>query len=374
MRYRLFLAFVVVLVPFFILWNMSLGGTTTTPNPSPTSAEAPSGIPLRVLGQKRGIDIGTAVDLSAFKVDANYRAVAAREFDMLVPENAWKFEQVHPTPHRYDFREVDTLIEFAKANHMQVRGHPLVWHYSLPKWVDKGNFSREELLEILHNHINTVVGRYRGQIPVWDVVNEAMNRDGSLRDTIWLRNIGPEYIDLAFRWVHEADPQALLFYGDYSAEEINQKSDGIYTLVSGLLQRGVPIDGVGFQSHLGLSYLPDMDSLAQNFRRFNDLGLQVQFTELDMKIQDGEHGLEERLAQQAKAYGDLLRVCLEAEKCTALITWGFTDRYTWIANATGEVEAPLIFDASYRPKPAYETIHKLLSSNPTKGASSRSGL
>ncbi|HEY9675173.1 MAG TPA: endo-1,4-beta-xylanase, partial [Waterburya sp.] len=119
-------------------------------------------------------------------------------------------------------------------------------------------------------------------------------------------------------------------------------------------------------------YLPDMDSLAQNFRRFNELGLQVQFTELDMKIQDGQHGLEERLAEQAKAYGDLVRVCLEAKKCTALITWGFTDRYTWIANATGEVEAPLIFDASYRPKPAYETIHKLLTSNPSRGASSNS--
>lgn len=372
MRYRLFLALVVVLMPFFILWNMSLGGTTTTPNPSPISAGEPSEIPLRVLGQKRGIAIGTAVDTASFQVDANYRAVLAREFDMLVPENAWKFEEVHPTPNRYDFREVDTLMEFAKANHMQVRGHPLVWHYSLPKWVDKGNFSREELLEILHNHINTVVGRYRGQIPIWDVVNEAMNRDGSLRDTIWLRNIGPEYIDLAFRWVHEADPQALLFYGDYSAEEINQKSDGIYTLVSGLLQRGVPIDGVGFQSHLGLSYLPDMDSLARNFRRFNDLGLQVQFTELDMKIQDGQNGLEERLVEQARAYGNLLRVCLEAKKCTALITWGFTDRYTWIANATGEVEAPLIFDASYRPKPAYEALHKLLSSNPSRGASSNS--
>lgn len=371
MRYRLFLALViVVLVPFFILVSMS--GTPATPNLSPTSAAEPSGIPLRVLGKKRGIGIGTAVDLSSFKVDANYRAVLAREFDMLVPENAWKFEQVHPTRDRYDFTDVDTLIEFAKANQMQVRGHPLVWHYSLPKWVDKGDFSREELLDILHNHINTVVGRYRGQIPVWDVVNEAMNRDGSLRDTIWLRSIGPEYIDLAFRWVHEADPQALLFYGDYSAEEINQKSDGIYTLVSGLLQRGVPIDGVGFQSHLGLSYLPDMDSLAQNFRRFNELGLQVQFTELDMKIQDGQHGLEERLAEQAKAYGDLVRVCLEAKKCTALITWGFTDRYTWIANATGEVEAPLIFDASYRPKPAYETIHKLLTSNPSRGASSNS--
>ncbi|HEY9832635.1 MAG TPA: endo-1,4-beta-xylanase, partial [Stenomitos sp.] len=126
------------------------------------------------------------------------------------------------------------------------------------------------------------------------------------------------------------------------------------------LQRGVPIDGVGFQSHLGLSYLPKLNSLAQNFERFNQLGLEVQFTELDMKIQDGKGSLEKRLAEQAKAYSDLLRVCLQAKKCTALITWGFTDRYTWIADVTGEVEAPLIFDASYRPKPAYEAIKEVL--------------
>jgi endo-1,4-beta-xylanase len=109
--------------------------------------------------------------------------------------------------------QVDALINFAKDNNMEVRGHPLVWHYSLPKWINEGNFSRDELIEILRTHIKTLVGRYRGQIPVWDVLNEAINRDGSLRDTIWLRNIGPEYIDMAFQWAHEADPQAKLFYG-----------------------------------------------------------------------------------------------------------------------------------------------------------------
>ncbi len=361
MKYRLFLALVVfVWVPFLIVFRVS--GTPSAPTPTPTNLTETSGTSLRSLAQKRGIGIGTSVDLSPFRSDRNYRDVLAREFDILVPENAWKFENVHPERDRYDFSQVDELIEFAKAHHMQVRGHPLVWHYSLPKWVDKGNFSRDELIEILRDHIQTVVGHYRGQIPAWDVVNEAINRDGSLRDTIWLRNIGPEYIEMAYRWAHEADPQAKLFYGDYSTEEIAHKSDGVYTLVSNLLQRGVPIHGVGFQSHLGLSYLPKLDSLAKNFERFNKLGLEVQFTELDMKIQDGKGSKEKRLADQAKAYRDLLQVCVSAPKCTALITWGFTDRYTWIANVTGEVEAPLIFDESYNPKPAYEAIQEVLSS------------
>ena len=361
MKYRLLIALIVfVWVPFLIMFRGS--ATPSVPTPSPAPAAETSEPSLRSLAQKRGIGIGTSVDWPPFTNDANYREVLAREFEILVPENAWKFEFVHPTRERYEFGQVDALINFAKDNNMEVRGHPLVWHYSLPKWINEGNFSRDELIEILRTHIKTLVGRYRDQIPVWDVLNEAINRDGSLRDTIWLRNIGPEYIDLAYRWAHEADPQAKLFYGEYMTEEINPKSDGVYTLVSGMIQRGVPIHGVGFQSHLGLSYLPKLDSLTQNFNRFNQLGLEVQFTELDMKIQDGKGSLEKRLAEQAKAYSDLLRVCLQAKKCTALITWGFTDRYTWIANVTGEVEAPLIFDESYRPKPAYKAIQEVLSS------------
>jgi endo-1,4-beta-xylanase len=361
MKYRLLIALIVcVWLPFLIMFRGS--ATPSAPTPSSAAAAETSGLSLRSLAQKRGIGIGTSVDLGPFSSDSNYRAVIAREFEILVPENAWKFEFVHPTRDRYEFGQVDTLINFAKDNNMEVRGHPLVWHYSLPKWINEGNFSRDELIKILETHVKTLVGRYRGQITTWDVVNEAINRDGSLRDTIWLRNIGPEYIDMAFQWAHEADPQAKLFYGEYMTEEINQKSDGVYTLVSGLLQRGIPIDGVGFQSHLGLSYLPSLDSLTQNFDRFNQLGLEVQFTELDIKIQDGKGSLEKRLAEQAKAYSDLLKVCLQAKKCTALITWGFTDRYTWIAAVTGEVEAPLIFDASYRPKPAYNAIKEVLSS------------
>ncbi len=361
MKSRLALALVLfVLVPFLILFGVSSTPSTSTPSPAPVAET--SGTSLRFLGQKRGIKIGAAVDLPHFNNDLNYRAVLAREFNVLVPENAWKFEVVHPIRKRYNFTQVDTLIEFAKTHNMEVRGHPLVWHYSIPKWLDKGNFSRDEWIAILREHIQTVVGRYRGQIPVWDVVNEAINRDGSLRDTIWLRNIGPEYIDMAFRWAHEADPQAKLFYGDYMIEELNYKSDGVYTLVSGLVQRGVPIDGIGIQGHLGLSYLPELKSLTNNFDRFNQLGLDVQFTELDIKIMDGQGSREERLAKQAEAYRDLFQVCLRAKTCTGMHMWGFTDRYTWIADATGEVEAPLIFDESYRPKSAYNAIKEVLSS------------
>ena len=356
MKQRLFLALVVlVMVSFSIVFRVD----STPPTPAPAAEKSDS---LRSIVQKQGFGIGTAVELSQIQKDAKYREVLIREFNLLVPENAWKFNQIHPKRDRYNFTDVDALIDFAKANNMQMRGHPLVWHYSLPQWVEYGNYTRDELIEILRNHIQTVVGRYRGQVAVWDVVNEIINRDGSWRDTIWLRKIGPEYIDMAFRWAHEADPQARLFYGDYSSEEVGQKSDGIYTMVAGMLQRGVPINGIGFQAHLRLDYLPNLDSLAQNFERFNKLGLEVQFTELDITIHDSKGSKEERLAGQARAYADLLRVCRRAQKCTGYVTWGFTDRYTWIANTTGELDAPLIFDQSYRPKPAYEAIKEVLMS------------
>jgi endo-1,4-beta-xylanase len=357
MKHRLLLALVVLLlVPCLVVLRVS-----STPSAPAATAETATSTSLRSLGQKRGVSIGAAVQSAPLQYDANYRAVLTREFNIMVPENAWKFELVHPKRDRYNFGEVDALMAFAKANHMQVRGHPLVWYYALPTWLTKGNFSRDELIGILREHIQTVVGRYRGQVAIWDVVNEALNRDGSWRDTIWLRKIGPEYIDLAFRWAHEADPQARLFYGDYSNEELNQKSDGMYTMVTGMLQRGVPINGVGFQSHLSVDYPTRLDLLAKNIKRFEELGIEVQFTELDINIGDGGNR-KEQLAQQAEQYGNLLRECLRSEKCTGFITWGFTDRYSWIGALTGKPGAPLIFDTSYSPKPAYNALKEVLSS------------
>ncbi len=360
MKHRLFLALVVfVLVPLLMMLQVS--GTLSTP--APARYPDASGTSLRSLAESRGFGIGAAVQLHPLQSDANYRTVLAREFNILVPENSFKFQVVHPTRDRYDFREVDALIAFAQANNMQVRGHPLLWHENLPIWLTDGNFTRKDLLEIMHQHIQTLVSRYRGKVFAWDVVNEALNRDGSLRDTIWLRHIGPEYLDLAFRWAHEADPQARLFYSDYGNDEVGRKANAMYTLVANLRQRGVPIDGVGFQTHKGIAYAPRLNLLSENIRRHGELGLEVQFTELDVKIQDGKGSQEERLAEQARTYQNLLQVCLSYQNCTAFITWGFTDRYSWLAGLTGNAgESPLLFDESYRPKPAYNAVKQVLSS------------
>lgn len=356
MKHRLVLALVVlVLVPFLVMFRVS--STPSAPAPSPTADT--SGTSLRSLAQKRGINIGTAVGLEPLQNDSTYRKVLAREFNVIVPENAMKFAVVHPKRNQYNFGQLDALVTFAKAHGMQVRGHPLVWHYSLPSWLEKGNFTREELKVILRDHIQTVVGRYRGQIAVWDIANEVVTRDGSFVDSIWLREIGPEYLDLAFRWAHEADPKARLYYNEYSAEEISEKSDAVYNLANGMLQRGVPIHGIGLQMHKLVNW-SFSSSVADNIKRIGELGLEVSITEMDISIAEGTGPREERLAKQARLYGDMMRVCLLAPHCKTFAIWGFTDRYTWATSWLGTEGSPLIFDELYRPKGSYKALEEAL--------------
>jgi len=208
----------------------------------------------------------------------------------------------------------------------------------------------------MKDHIFTVVSHYRGQVNMWDVVNEAIGNDGKMRDTLWYRDIGPDYLDWAFRWAHEANPQAHLFYNDYGAEGLNLKSDAVYSLVKGMLQRGVPIYGVGLQMHTSILNAPVKQDVIANMNRLAALGLKVQITEMDVQIQGDTRPMAQRLTAQAKVYSDMLHVCLVVKTCESFVMWGFTDRYTWIPSATGHPDAPLIFDTNYRPKPAYTSM------------------
>jgi len=309
---------------------------------------------LRSLADARGIHIGTAVAPSHLS-EAAYAETLAREFNQAEPENAMKFGPIHPGPKEYNFGPADAVVEFARAHRMDVRGHTLVWHNQVSNWVKNGNFTPEQLTAILDEHIQTVVGRYAGKVYAWDVVNEAFETDGSLRKTIWSGS--PDYIEHAFRQAHEADPKALLFYNDYSAEVVNKKSDAIYKMAQDFKARRVPLDGVGLQMHVGLK--PGaLSSMEANIKRLTDLGLQVQITELDVKLP-----LEvtpESLAAQAKVYGDIVGMCLRNAKCTAVQTWGFTDKYSWIPGANKGFGAALELDVNYQPKPAYQAIQEAL--------------
>ena len=309
---------------------------------------------MRSLANAHGILIGAAVASASLCSEPTYHETLTGEFNALTPENAMKFGPLCSSRGNYNFGEADAIVAMAEEHGMKVRGHTLVWHNQLPSWLTDRQWSRDELTGILHEHIATVAGHYRGRIWAWDVVNEAVEDDGSLRNSLWLQSIGPEYIEMAFRWAHEADPDALLFYNDYSGEGLGTKSDAIYALVADLRKRGVPIDGVGLQMHIPLDGTPRPEDVAANMQRLAALGLQVHITEMDVRIP--EPVTEEKLALQAQMYHKMLDVCLTAENCTAFETWGFTDSHSWIPEYFPGSGKALIFDEAYRPKPAFNEM------------------
>ena len=346
---------------------------------------------LREAAQASGLLIGTAVRPPALSEPA-YAATLAREFNMLEPEDALKWEVVHPERESYDFSQADQIVDFAARHGMKVRGHTLVWHRQNPKWLTEGKYTSGELAEILEKHIKTVVGHCRGKIFAWDVVNEAFDElhPGELRSTIWRDQPGIaiassyepratsnpgrselearsskqsySYIERCFRWAHEADPQALLFYNEAEAETMNPKSDAIYAMVRDFRQRGVPIDGVGLQMHIANLHA-DVASIAANIQRFTALGVQVHITEMDVALPVDAEGnaRAEDLQLQADIYRQIATACVSHPGCTAIQTWGFTDKYSWIGSHSKKTQgAALLFDRNYQAKPAYDALRGAL--------------
>jgi len=353
---------------------------------------------LRDAAQRSGMLIGTAVRPARLS-EAAYASTLAREFNMLEPEDVLKWEVVHPEQQSFDFSQGDQIVDFATRHGMKLRGHTLVWHQQNPKWLTEGKYSSGELAQILENHIKTVVGHYRGKIFAWDVVNEAFDelQPGQLRSTIWRDQPGivlagngaassheprassaparlelearsPKqsysyiYIERCFRWAHEADPQALLFYNEAGAEVVNRKSDGIYAMVRDFRQRGVPIDGVGFQMHIE-NLRADVASISANIKRLTALGVQVHITEMDVALPVDPNGdpRPEDLQRQADIYREVASACLSHPGCSAIQTWGFTDKYSWIGSHSKQTQgAALLFDRNYGAKPAYEALRNAL--------------
>lgn len=316
--------------------------------------------PLRALAGEHGLYIGTAVQSGPLESDPRYAGLVAAEFNMITPSWEMKFEPLVPRQGSYYFAAVDAIVAYAEQHDLAVRGHTLVWHQQMPEWFAEGDFTREESIAVLRDYITTVVGRYRGRVFAWDVVNEALEDDGSLRETIWLERIGPEYIELAFRFAHEADPGALLFYNDFSAEGLNPKSNAVYELVRGLQAKGVPIHGVGLQMHIGLTNSPAPYEVEANMARLGELGLQVHITEMDVHLTEAAGSLDRRLERQAEMYRQMLSICLESDACTAFGMWGFTDAESWLQEQISPDEQPLIFDRDYQPKPAYDALSETL--------------
>ncbi|HYJ74317.1 MAG TPA: endo-1,4-beta-xylanase [Kineosporiaceae bacterium] len=348
--------------------------TTISANATPAAPAAPAAAAtsgsrpdptrdtLRRLAQHTSLRIGTAVDMNALANDVTYRRMVGEQFSTVTPENVMKWEVVEPQRGRYDFSAGDALVRFARAHQQKVRGHTLVWHNQLPGWLTAGTWTPAQLRSILRQHIFAEAGHFRGQIWAWDVVNEAIDDNGKLRDTIWSRALGESYIADAFRWAHQADPKAILFYNDYNIEGINAKSTAVYDLVKRLRAQGVPVQAVGVQGHLSTQY-PFPNDMLQNLRRFAALGLDTAVTEADVRSVLPVDPAE--VNAQAQGFSLMLQSCLLVRSCISYTLWGFTDKYNWVPGVFKGEGYATPFDENFQPKPAYDTMRRDLALAPS---------
>ncbi len=322
--------------------------------------------------------IGVAINQKQFdNDDQRGDPIIKAQFNAISPENILKWESVHPEPGKYDFTEADRYVEFGEANHMTIVGHTLVWHHQTPQWVFQDTnghpVTREVLLQRMRDHIHTVVGRYKGRIKIWDVVNEALLDNGTLRKSPWERIIGDDYIEKAFQYAHEADPDAILRYNDYSLEN-EPKRSGAIALIKKLQAEGVPVTAIGLQDHVQMDW-PTTEQEDATISDFARLGLKVMITELDVNVLGGKrtaeitemanqgtsnayaNGLPPAVQQElAKRYADLFRVFVKHHHDISLVTfWGVTDGDSWL-NLRGRMNYPLLFDRAGQPKPAFDAI------------------
>jgi len=329
--------------------------------------------------------IGAALNESQFtETNATQAALIKQQFNSITPENVMKWAKIQPTPGNFDFDPVDRYVEFGERHGMFIIGHTLVWHSQTPRWVFEngrgGPADRDTLLARMSNHIQTVVGRYQGRVKGWDVVNEALNEDGSLRQSPWLKIIGEDYLVKAFEFAHAADPAAELYYNDFSLEN-EPKRRGAVALVKKLQAAGVKIHGLGTQQHVKLDW-PTAAQVDDTLTAFGSLGVKVMVTELDVDVlpsrtRNRTAEVSLRLAadpalnpytsdlpaeaQQvlARRYAEMFAVYLKHAATLDRVTfWGVTDGDSWLNDwpIRGRTAHPLLFDRSGRPKPAFDAI------------------
>ncbi|MDB5148248.1 MAG: xynB 2 [Mucilaginibacter sp.] len=320
--------------------------------------------------------VGVAVSPQALN-DPKQAALILKQFNSLTPENAMKMGPIHPEENRYYWKDADTIVAFAQAHGLKVRGHNLCWHEQTPKWLfydkDGKQVSKEVLLKRLKDHINQVVGRYKGKIYAWDVVNEAIDDDSThfLRNSLWYQICGEDFIFKAFEYAHEADPKAVLFYNDYNTER-PEKRERVYRLLKKLVDAKIPVNAVGLQAHWSI-YEPSQKELIATIERFASLGLKVQITELDMSVypwekqpralREGETGIltPEMEQKQADQYAMVFKIFRDHKNVISGVTfWNISDKYTWLDSypVPGRKNYPLLFDQKLEPKKAYRQVVK----------------
>jgi endo-1,4-beta-xylanase len=336
----------------------------TPPLPSP---------PLKTLAAKHGIELGNFA-ISNYLNNPQYSSILSSQFNLAIIDNTpnWYFTDggLRPSPTTYNFSIMDKVVSYAQQHHMAIQAHHLLWGEEkwLPNWLKNGNYSQAQLMNIIHSDINTVVTHYKGKIKEWSVVNEAFTRQQHIYglNDWWADHTGGDgYIDKAFIWAHQADPNAILILNDFDNEHFNTVSDAMYTYIKGAKARGVPIDGIGMQMHIDGTHPPDPNEVAENMERFGKLGVGVYVTEFDVNMSNVPAPDYVKDNIEANIYYEMMRACIEAKDCHSFSILGVTDKETWYnyLGSSSTDARPLMFDQNYKPKPAFYSFRNALLQN-----------
>lgn len=325
-------------------------------------------VTIQQLAEENSLLFGTAIRYQPFSEDPDYVNLIKDEYNAVTIENELKMELIMPEEGVYDFNQADEMIQFASNNQLSIRGHTLVWE-RVPWWLEHGEYTNAEITSLLKEYVQTTVQRYKGKMYAWDVVNEAFDENGSLKDNFWLKHIGPDYIKLAFQWAKEADPDVLLFYNDYENDVWSPKTEATLAYLTTLRENGVPIDGIGLQMHMDVANDFDSNQLKDVMNVMEQAGFLVHITELDIKLQHSGEDIETKRIQQADRYADIMNVCLAHNACNVYTVWGAADPYSWIGftdEASADQAYPLLFDHELQQKPAYEAIKEVMKKKKSK--------
>jgi endo-1,4-beta-xylanase len=305
--------------------------------------------------------MGASVGISLMKNNAKYSGVVGKEYNSITAENAMKFGALHPAENTYNWADADYLVAYAQANGKRIHGHTLNWYQNLPAWVT--NFSGDSLAweNMLKTHIQTVVAHFKGKVASWDVVNEYFNDDGTIRTSVWVKNLGPDYIARCFQYAHQADPDAILFYNDYGHEYSSAKRSAIANLINSFKTRGIPIHGIGMQFHMTYTQTDANINAAMAFAA--GTGLKVHLSELDIRLNTNKVQtlvFTDALAvQQADRFRFVVKsynAAIPKAQQFGITTWNVGDADSWIPSWQSAPDWPLPFDANYLRKPAYKAI------------------
>ena len=327
---------------------------------------------LRSLAEERGRYIGAILNSEWFNnaIESQFEEIHKAQFNAVVAENEMKFDATEPSQGQFSYAKGDKMVEYAQANKMRVRGHALAWHSQVPNWVNNHR-NKQELLGILKNHIDSVVGHWKGKVAEWDVVNEAVNDDDHTwrsNGSVWFETIGAEFLDSAFVWAHAADPDAELCYNDYAIEwGVGSGSKGGFVVeqVKRWKQNGIPITCVGTQTHIEISHETTPQNVRALAKALAEHEVVLNITELDIGFPQGSAGSlgASDYAKQGHLYRQFMDVFLEEPNMGEFVIWGLTDAHSWLDGQQGKTQG-LLYDKQYKAKPAYDSLIASLKAHP----------